>query len=183
MSGGKHKSVGDRERIGYGNPPKSSQFVKGQSGNPRGRPRRPRTVATSALGDSQFDRMVLEEMDRLVAVREGETIEKTSVLRAATRAILLKAAKGDVKAYAAATTKLAAIDHRRRIEREELLGVVMEYKERTGWELARRKRQRASGPEIIPHPDDKDWRRHSQGPPHARPEDGSGLCRLDLACD
>jgi len=144
------------EYVGYRNPPKSSQFAKGQSGNPRGRPRRSKTVAVSPFGDSEFDKMVLEEMDRIVAVREGETIEKTSVMRAATRAIGLKAAKADVKAYAAVTAKLAAIENRRRSEREELLRVAMKYKEEASWELARRKRERAAGPEIIPHPDDID---------------------------
>jgi hypothetical protein len=115
-----------------------------------------RLVAVSPFGDSEFDRMFLEEMDRIVAVREGETIEKTSVMRAAMRTIGLKAAKGDVKAYAAVTAKRTAIDNRWRTERDELLRVVMEYKRELSWELARRKRERASGPEIIPHPDDID---------------------------
>lgn len=32
----------DRDDIGRGRPPKENQFKKGQSGNPRGRPRKPR---------------------------------------------------------------------------------------------------------------------------------------------
>jgi hypothetical protein len=66
-------------------------------------------------------------------------------MRAATRAIGLKAAKGDVKAYAAMSTKLAAVENRRRAEREELLRVVMEYKEKATQELTRRKRERTPG--------------------------------------
>ena len=61
-------------------------------------------------------------------------------MRAATRAIGLKAAKGDVKAYTAVTAKRAAIENRRRAEREEILTVVMEYKEQATLELMRRKR-------------------------------------------
>lgn len=95
-------------------------------------------------------------MDRLVSIREGETIEKTSLMRAATRAIGLKAAKGDVKAYAAVIAKRAAIEKRRRAELEEMLRTVSEYKEQATIELMRRKRERRSGPEIIPHPDDID---------------------------
>lgn len=83
------------EYVGYRNPPKSGQFVKGRSGNPGGRPPRPKTAGAGVFGDSEFDAMFLEEMDRQVSVREGETIERTPLMRAATRAIGLKAAKGD----------------------------------------------------------------------------------------
>jgi hypothetical protein len=100
--------------------------------------------------------MFLEEMDRLVSIREGETIEKTSLMRAATRAIGLKAAKGDVKAYAAVNAKRAAIEKRRRAELEEIFRLVTEYKKEATLELMRRKREGTSGPEIIPHPDDID---------------------------
>jgi hypothetical protein len=152
----KGTSSGGGEYVGYRNPPKSSQFVKGRSGNPRGRPPRPKTVALSVFGGNEFDTIVLEEMGRLVSVREGERIEKTSLMRAATRAIGLKAAKGDVKAYAAVSAKLAGVENRRRAEREELLRVVTEYKRQATLELMRRKRERTAGLEIIPHPDDID---------------------------
>jgi hypothetical protein len=32
-------SISDDEKVGYGNPPKKTQFRKGQSGNPKGRPK------------------------------------------------------------------------------------------------------------------------------------------------
>ena len=128
------------EYVGYRNPPKSGQFVKGQSGNPRGRPRRPKTVAAGCFGDSEFDVMFLEEAARLVSVREGETIEKTPIMRAAIRAIWLKAAKGEEKAYTAVSAKHAAIENGRRAEQEEMLRKMVEYKQQKTLELMRRER-------------------------------------------
>jgi hypothetical protein len=43
-------------RIGYGKPPVETRFKKGQSGNPRGRPPRPRNI--EALTEAQLDQVV-----------------------------------------------------------------------------------------------------------------------------
>ncbi|MEJ6595273.1 DUF5681 domain-containing protein [Parasphingorhabdus sp.] len=42
--------LSDTDAVGYGNPPKHSQFKKGQSGNAKGRPRGKRNMA-SLVGD------------------------------------------------------------------------------------------------------------------------------------
>jgi hypothetical protein len=144
------------ELVGYRNPPKSGQFVKGRSGNPRGRPSQARKTAPRIGGDSEFDAMVLEELDRPVAVREGETVERTSVMRAAVRAIALKAAKGDLKAYTALAAKRDAIEDRRRAHTKETLRMILEYADEAALEVFRREQEGVSGPEIIPHPKDLD---------------------------
>jgi hypothetical protein len=156
MTGKRREAAAAGELVGYRNPPKSGQFVKGRSGNPGGRPRRPTKTAPRIGGDSEFDAMILEELDRQVAVREGEAVERTSVMRAAVRAIALKAAKGDVKAYSALAAKRDAIEDRRRAHQDETLQAVLEYMDEATLELMRRKQEGVSGPEIIPHPADID---------------------------
>jgi hypothetical protein len=38
--------MSDQDEVGYGKPPKHTRFAKGQSGNPRGRPKGSKNVAT-----------------------------------------------------------------------------------------------------------------------------------------
>jgi hypothetical protein len=85
--------------------------------------------------------MILEEMDRDVSVREGESIERMPVMRAATRAMGLKAAKGDVRAYVAVTTKLATIETQRLAQWEDKVQRVTAYKERATRILALEKQR------------------------------------------
>ena len=45
----------DGYEVGYGKPPKSGQFKKGQSGNPKGRPKKERDCATDIVERLLFD--------------------------------------------------------------------------------------------------------------------------------
>ena len=58
--------------VGYGRPPQATQFKKGQSGNPRGRPRKPRGQATIA-------ERVLGEVQRLAGQPRGARVRHTSL--------------------------------------------------------------------------------------------------------
>lgn len=48
--------------VGYKKPPKSGQFKKGQSGNPRGRPKSGRLTRRLTHVNNQLDYMMLSEM-------------------------------------------------------------------------------------------------------------------------
>ncbi len=60
------------ERVGYGRPPKASQFKKGQSGNPLGRPPKSRSRAHIAG-------RVLGEMQRLSGQPKGARVRYTTL--------------------------------------------------------------------------------------------------------
>lgn len=74
--------------VGFGKPPRETQFKKGQSGNPTGRPRQARALKTD----------LLDILDIEVAVSLPSGPERMTMQRAMTLSLGAKAAKGDVRA-------------------------------------------------------------------------------------
>ena len=80
----------DDYEVGFGKPPKSTQFKKGQSGNPRGRPKK---LAPTVAG--QVARLMGEQYSARV---NGEVISMRGEEMIARR-LMEKALKGDAKAF------------------------------------------------------------------------------------
>lgn len=79
----------DDEDIGYRKPPKSTQFKKGRSGNPYGRPR---------SGTKNINNIIARELERKIKVTEEDETVFYSAIDIAVRQLVQKAAKGDLKA-------------------------------------------------------------------------------------
>ena len=75
--------------VGYGRPPKKTQFKKGQSGNPNGRPKR----RTDAAG------LLEEALSQTLTVQEGDKVLEMSAEEAMLYAQIHKAMQGDVSAF------------------------------------------------------------------------------------
>jgi hypothetical protein len=80
-----------KERIGYGQPPKSTRFKPGKSGNPKGRPAGSRNLATD----------LSDELSQKITVREGGLTQRLTKQRALIKSLMAKALQGDVKATSA----------------------------------------------------------------------------------
>ena len=78
----------DYYEIGYGKPPKTTQFKAGKSGNPKGRPRKSRDNST----------LVNEELDAVVKVTENGVVKRLSLRRFIFKGLVNRAAKGDLRA-------------------------------------------------------------------------------------
>lgn len=74
--------------IGYRQPPKHSQFSKGASGNPRGRPRNSKNLKTD----------LTEELGQKILVREGDRSVKISKQRAIVKTLMANTLKGSAPA-------------------------------------------------------------------------------------
>lgn len=73
-------------RVGYCKPPRQTQFKKGQSGNPKGRPRVNHDISA----------LVEKELVRRTEITEGGQRKRVSRLKAMMRTLIEKAARGDV---------------------------------------------------------------------------------------
>jgi hypothetical protein len=88
MSEREDADVVESGEIGYGRPPRSTQFQKGRSGNPKGRPKGSKSLAA-----------VLAQMGRQrVKVTVNGRIRQISKLEAVLTQLSNKAANGDLKA-------------------------------------------------------------------------------------
>ncbi len=74
--------------VGYGKPPKSTRFKPGQSGNPKGRKRKPKSVVDQL-------RAVLSHK---IPITEGDRTKRIPVMEVILRNTANKAAKGDLRA-------------------------------------------------------------------------------------
>lgn len=74
--------------VGYGKPPKDSQFKPGQSGNPKGRPRRSKSI----------DALIRDELGRKVRLQEGGREIHITKREAIIKQLVNKAIKGDARA-------------------------------------------------------------------------------------
>jgi Family of unknown function (DUF5681) len=74
--------------VGYGKPPKHTQFKPGQSGNSKGRPR----------GQRNFRTAVREALKEKITIREGDRTRTVSKMDAIIQVTFSKALKGDAKA-------------------------------------------------------------------------------------
>ncbi len=139
--------------VGYGKPPKHTRFVKGQSGNPRGRPRKPKPRPLQ-LSDAPSDSFLEEEAYRPIALREnGQAIELPAI-KAVMRALTTSAIKGNrlAQKYVLEHVRgMEAVHLQRKIDNYVRLRAVKRDGERV---LAEHERQGLSPPELLPHPDD-----------------------------
>lgn len=74
--------------VGYGQPPQHTRFVKGQSANPKGRPR----------GSKNMTTLITEVLDECVTIKENGKARRVTKRVAMFKQLVNKAAMGDLKA-------------------------------------------------------------------------------------
>ena len=87
----KSKSAEADYEVGYCKPPKATQFKKGKSGNPKGRPKESFRLAS----------LLEEALNEKVELRDGDQVKRMTMGEVMIRNLLARCAKNDQRAWSA----------------------------------------------------------------------------------
>lgn len=155
------KSANGDNLVGYGKPPAEHRFVPGRSGNPAGRPRKPRGASSGEAGvrlgaQTRTSELILAEAYQPLKVRDGDGVTTLTATQAVLRGLLKNALSGSRLAQKDFLNHVNAVEAQRRIEGLELFKAALDYKERAEYTLADRLRSGQPTDDILPHPADID---------------------------
>jgi len=154
VGGGKPNS--EHSRVGYRSPPAEHRFKKGQSGNPRGRPRKPKPSANDHPDHRTqlANKCLIQEAYRPVVIREGEKIIELPAIQAVFRAMGVSAMKGSRFAQRMLADLVQTVEAQAEQARLDSLRVAIDYK--CTWEerIEQARNRGEPEPHPIPHPDD-----------------------------
>ena len=138
--------------VGHGKPPVDSQWKKGQSGNPHGRPSKsdtePFVGKSHPIRDAIFD-----ELERMVPIKEGGSTSEITTLSAIIRSINVGAIKGNHSQQKLAIRCAIAADESRRTDIAAGILNVEDYKHKWGPVFSQARQHASPEPRQVPHPD------------------------------
>ncbi len=97
MTKGKNGRAGDDTyEVGYCKPPRSAQFQKGKSGNPKGRPKGQSKKADKS--DAMLAELILAAGSKEIQAQTSDGVTSMTMIEAIISSVAVKAAKGDSRA-------------------------------------------------------------------------------------
>jgi hypothetical protein len=135
--------------------PKSMRFQNGQSGNPKGRPKKTSSSPFHPrIEPHPIQELILKEAERGVTIREGDSVSVIPAKQAVIRALQNTALKGNPHAQ-----RTSLLLHER-IEREKAIEIKAEnelweaYQQQCRQEIKEAEAKGDAPPLHLPHPDD-----------------------------
>lgn len=116
---------GSDYKVGPGKPPLKDRFVSGRSGNPKGRPRKPKAAGVDELSLTE---LILAESKRSLTLTEGGQPITLPAAQAVLRALLVTAGKGNAHAQRTFLKLTFDAEARKQKARSEALNYALRLK-------------------------------------------------------
>ena len=137
--------------VGYGKPPESNRFKKGQSGNPSGRRKGSKNKFEN---NSSLNSVILAEANRPLKIYKDNKQITTNTTGVIFRSVVVAAAKGEFKSQKLYFEMQEKAEEKEQKKYEEFLSKIIDYKMLCEKKIEYCKRFNLPIPEFIPDPDD-----------------------------
>ncbi len=111
--------------VGYGKPPERTRFPQGRSGNPKGRPPKPKSPQTVSSG-TPSEELFLKLMRQQIPVLDKGEAKQVSMLEAVLRGLAVAGGKGNTRAAKILLDHTLAIEKRQAESEHEAVALTQE---------------------------------------------------------